>query len=106
MESIGIKDLQVNPAKLTKAIERDDYVMITKRSKPIGVAVGLSDSILSKGLQTTLLINAFEDGGLSLGQLATALQISKKEAMNTLSLMGIDVVDYDFKDDLKSLDSF
>lgn len=106
MQTIGIKDLQVNPAILTKALESKQYTMITKRSNPIGVAVSFDDSILSNGLKTSLMIEAYKDGNISLGQLSKALDISKQKAMHLLSMMGIDIVDYDFKDDLKSLDNF
>jgi len=36
MNSLGIKDLQTNPANLTKALDKKEYTLITKHSKPIG----------------------------------------------------------------------
>ena len=42
----------------------------------------------------------------SLGQLSKALDISKEKALTMLSLMGIDSIDYDFADDMKSMESF
>ena len=106
MQAIGIKDLQINPAILTKSLEAHEYSMITKRSKPIGIAVAFDDEILTLGLQKALLIDAYKNSLLSLGQLSTSLNISKKETMKVLSLMGIDIIDYDFKDDLKDMDGF
>lgn len=38
MQTIGIKELQTNPALLTRSLEADEYTMITKRNKPIGMA--------------------------------------------------------------------
>ncbi|MEN8147577.1 MAG: UPF0175 family protein [Campylobacterota bacterium] len=105
MQTIGIKDLQTNPAILTKSLESHEYSMITKRSKPIGIAVAFDDEVLTHGLQKALLIDAYKNGLISLGQLTKSLNISKKETMQMLSLMGIDVVDYSFKDDLKSIDT-
>jgi len=106
MQSIGIKELQKNPAILTSSLEAHEYAMITKRSKPIGLAVAFDDDILTLGLQKALLFDAYKNSLLSLGQLSQSLKISKKETMKVLSLLAIDVVDYDFKDDLKDLDSF
>ena len=106
MQTIGIKDLQVNPAILTKALEAQEYTLITKRSKPVGIALAFDDKIVTQGLKTALMIDAYKKSLLSLGQLSKALNISKKETMKMLSLMGIDVIDYDFKDELKDLDSF
>jgi len=106
MQTIGIKDLQINPAKLTRSLEADEYTMITKRSKPIGLALSFKDNIITKGLKTSLMIDAYKQGLLSLGQVAEALELSKEKAMKLLSTMGIDVVEYDFKDDMKGMDSF
>jgi len=103
MNSLGIKDLQTNPANLTKALDKKEYTLITKHSKPIGIAVSFDDEVLTKGLKTALLIEAYKNSVISLGQLCSSLSMSKKKAMKVLSLMGISIVDYDFKDDLKSI---
>ena len=106
MNTIGIKDLQINPAKLTRALEAHEYTMITKRSKPIGIAIAFDEEIVSHGLKSALLIDAYKKGDLSLGQVSKSLGLSKKETLKTLSFMGIDVIDYDFKDEAQTLDSF
>ena len=103
MQTIGIRDLQINPATLTKALESQEYTMITKRSTPIGIAVSLNDDILSNGLKTSMLIDGYKSGNISLGQLAKNLNISKQKAMHLLGMMGIDCIEYDFKDDLQTL---
>jgi len=106
MQTIGIKDLQINPAVLTRSLESNTYAMITKRSKPIGIAISFSDKIIDKGLKTALMIDAHQKGYLSLGQLSKALEISKEKALKILALMGADSIDYDFSDDMKHMDSF
>jgi predicted HTH domain antitoxin len=106
MQTIGIKDLQINPATLTKALEEKEYTLITKRSKPLGIALAFDDKIVEEGLKVALMIDAYQKSLLSLGQLSTALNLSKKETMKMLSLSGIDIIDYDFKDELNDLNSF
>ena len=106
MQTIGIRDLQINPATLTKALEKKEYTLITKRSTPIGLAVSFDDEILSKGLKTSLLIEGYKSGNISLGQLAKNLNISKKEAMHLLDMMGIECVEYNFDDDMQTLSKF
>lgn len=106
MQTIGIKELQINPAVLTKALEAKQYTMITKRSNPIGIAISFDDEILNHGLKTSFLIDGYKSGNISLGQLAKALAIPKQKAMHLLSMMGIDTIDYDFEDDLQNIDSF
>jgi len=106
MQSIGIKDLQLNPAILTRSLEADEYTMITKRNKPIGIAFSFDNTIVTDGLKTALMIDAYKNGLLSLGQTAKALHIDQAKLMQMLSAMGIDVIAYDFEDDLKHMDSF
>ena len=106
MQAIGIKELQTNPALLTRSLEADEYTMITKRSKPIGMAISFNDAIITSGLKTTLMIDAYKKGYLSMRQLANALEMRQEEIMKLLSLMGVDVIDYDFEDDMKYLDKF
>jgi len=106
MRTIGIKDLQTNPAVLTQSLEADEYALITKRSKPIGIAISFNDRIIDKGLKTALAIDAYQKSHLSLGQLCKTLEIDKQQALKMLSLMGIDSIDYDFADDMKNMESF
>ena len=104
MKTMGIKDLQTNPAILTRSLESKEYTIITKRSKPIGLALSLDDTVITEGLKTSLMIDAYQKGLLSLGQLAEALDISKEKAMKLLSSMGVDVIDYDFDEDLQTVE--
>lgn len=106
MQTIGIKELQTNPAIFTRAMENHELTMITKHSTPIGVAVAFDDDMLSYGLKTSLLIQAYKNGSLSIGQLSKALDTATENTMQMLSMMGIDVIEYDFKDDLAALDAF
>lgn len=106
MKTVGIKDLQINPATLTKALEAKEYTLITKRSKPLGIAFAFDDKVVTEGLKTALLIDAYQKSLLSLGQLSKALALSKRETMKMLSLAGVDVIDYDFREELEDLDSF
>ena len=106
MNAIGIKELQTNPAVLTKSLEAKEYALITKRNKPLGIAFSIDDRVITDGLKTALMIDAYQKGYLSLGQLAKEINKPKDEVLKLLSAMGIDVIDYDFKDDLDSLDSF
>jgi len=105
MNSLGIKDLQTNPANLTRALDAHEYTLITKHSKPIGLALSFSDEILTKGLKTALLLEAYRSSAISLGQFSSELAISKKKALKMLSLMNIDVIDYNFNDDLKTINN-
>ena len=105
MKSLGIKELQTNPASLTRALEAHEYTLITRHSKPIGIALSFDDGILTNGVKTAILLDAYKSSAISLGQFCNALSISKMKAMKMLSLMNIDVVDYDFDDDIKAINN-
>jgi hypothetical protein len=105
MQTIGIRELQTNPAIFTKALENHEFTMITKRSTPIGIAVAFDDGIVTQGLKTSLLIEGYKKGDLSLGQFCKAMEVSKENGMKILSLMGVDVIEYDFSDDLAGIES-
>lgn len=105
MQTIGIKDLQTNPAILTRSLEANEYAMITKRSKPIGIAISFEDAIITDGLKTALMADAYQKGYLSLGQVSEALSLPKEKTIKMLSALGIDIIAYDFKDDLEEIES-
>lgn len=105
MQTVGIKDLQVNPAQLTRAIEANEYTLITKRNKPIGLTLSLNDDVITNSLKTALMLDAYKKGYLSLGQLANSLEKDKKATMQLLGVMGEAVIDYDFADDLEFIEA-
>ena len=57
------------------------------------------------GLKTWLLVRAYADGGLSLGQLTRALGKSYTDSAKLLTLLNIPVLDYDLADELNTLEN-
>ncbi len=106
MQTVGIRDLQLNPASFTKPLESNEFVMITKRGKPLGIATKFNDSILNHGVMESIVLKAFNQGDISLGQLATALKLTKKETMKYLEIVNIPVTDYDLEEYLKGIEAF
>ncbi len=94
MQSIGIKEIKANPAVISKAIEDHQYLLISKRGKPIAIATALDDKVFDLGLKKWILIKAFENGSLSLGQLSRALDQSYTKTVNLLDLLNIPTLDY------------
>jgi antitoxin (DNA-binding transcriptional repressor) of toxin-antitoxin stability system len=105
MQTVGIKELKTNPAVLTKTVESGDYLLISRRGKPFALATSLENPLFDLGLKTWFLTRAFADGGISLGQLARALDKSVSETAKLLSILGIPVLDYDLADELDTLES-
>ncbi len=80
--------------------------MITRENKPIGIAISLNDTIINDELRVALMIEAYKNSHLSLGQLSKALRIDKKKALKMLSLMGVDAIDYNLDDDMPFINSY
>ena len=106
MQTVGIRDLQLNPASFTKPLESDEFVMITKRGKPIGLATSFNDDALHHGLIESMVLKAFNQGDISLGQLSKSLKLTKRETMKYLEIVNIPLTDYDFKEELKNVEEF
>ena len=104
MEVLTIKDLQKNPGKLAKSVQRSELALITKRSVPLGVVVPFDSDLLLYELKVDIVLRAYREGHLSLGQVAKFLQKSKEETMRFLSKMGIDVIDYDIGEDMANIE--
>jgi len=46
MLTIGLKELKNNPSILAKGVEdKDEYLFISKRGKPIALAMGLDNEV-------------------------------------------------------------
>lgn len=106
MQTVGIRDLQLNPASFTKPLESNEFVMITKRGKPLGLATSFEDEALRHGLLESMVLKAFNQGDISLGQLASSLKLTKQETMKYLEIVNIPVTDYDLEEDLKAIEAF
>jgi len=104
MKAIGIRDLQKNPSLITKWLKDREYTLITKRNKPIGIAISFEDEIITEGLKTSFLVEAYKNSIITLGELAKSLNMSKAEAMKFLSSIGVNVIEYDFQDDLDTIE--
>ena len=92
MNSIAIRELRNSPSNLTRSLEQDEYVFITKHGKPIGVAVPLSNDNLRFGLTRATALQAWKQGDLSLGKMAELLETSKAELRETLADMNLAIL--------------
>ncbi len=105
MQTVAIRDLKNNPSNMTKYLENNETVFITKHSKPIGITLPLNDDTLSIGVKNLVAIEQYKHGLISLGKMAEFLEITKKEAMSLVNRLGIDWLEYS-KDELdKQLES-
>jgi len=100
MQSVAIRDLKNNPSNMTKYLENDESVFITKHNRPIGITIPLGDDTLSVGVKKLLVLEQYKEGLISLGKVAELLSISKDEAMSLVNRLGIEWLDIT-KDELE-----
>jgi len=105
MQMAGIKEIKTNPGLISKAIEDHQYLLISKRGKPIAIATALDDKVFDIGLKKWILIQAFKTGDLSLGQLSHSLDKTYSETTKLLALLNIPLIDYDLDDEMGVIDS-
>jgi predicted HTH domain antitoxin len=105
MQTVAIRDLKNNPSNMTKYLENNESVFITKHSRPIGITLPLNDDTLSIGIKNLVAIEQYKNGSISLGKMAEFLEISKQEAMSLVNRLGIDWLDYDQEELDTQLDS-
>lgn len=105
MLSVGIKEIKNNPSIISKGVEdKENYLFISKRGKPIAVAVSLENEVFEHGFKKWILIKAYKKGDLSLGQLSKALKLSYVDTMKMLGILGISVIDYDLEDEINTIE--
>ena len=106
MKAIGIRKLQKKSVINNQMAWKQRIHIITKRNKPIGITISFDDKIITAGLTTLFLIDAYQNFLIELGELAKLLNMSKKEEIKFLSSIGVDVINYDFEYDLKTAGKF
>jgi hypothetical protein len=104
VKAIGIKALQTNPALLTRSLEQEPYTLITKHGQPIGIAAAFDDCTLDKGFRHYLMLQAFRNGDLSLGELSRSLGKTKAETIQFLGDLCIPIADYPLTEDIATLE--
>jgi predicted HTH domain antitoxin len=104
MNVIGIKQLQTDVRQLSHSFEHNEYMLITSKGKPIGIALPFSDELMQSGLKAWLAMRAFEKGDLSLGQLADSLGKTKADTLQVLAQFNIPIADYDLQEDLATVE--
>ena len=105
MQMAGIKEIKENSGLISKTIEDHQYLLISKRDKPIATATALDDEVFDVGLKKWILIQAFKCSDLSLGQLSRSLDKSYAETIKLLNLLNIPSPNYELKDEMDVIDS-
>jgi len=95
MQTVSIRDLKNNPSNMTKYLENNESVFVTKHGKPIGITIPLNDDTLSMGIKKTVALEQYKQGLISMGKMAEIMGIDKQEAMQILHNLGLNWIEED-----------
>jgi hypothetical protein len=84
----------------------DNYTLVINGSEPVGLFTTFNNDILKSGLIEWLVLNAYQAGDLSLGQLAKQFKLTLTESIDFLGSLNIPIVDYDLNEDLKTIEKW
>jgi len=95
MQTVSIRELKNNPSNMTKYLENNESVFVTKHGKPIGITIPLNDDTLNMGTKNAIALELYKQELISMGKMAEMMGINKQEAMQILNHHGIDWMEYD-----------
>jgi antitoxin (DNA-binding transcriptional repressor) of toxin-antitoxin stability system len=95
MHTVAIRDLKNNPSNITKHLENNETVFITKHGKPVGITLPLNDDTFSMEIKKLVALEQYREGLISLAKMASLLEIDKEEARRLVERVGIDWLEVD-----------
>ncbi len=94
METFGIRDLRERSGELSRLAEAGQLAILTKRDRPLMVAVPFSDTLINEGVNLCMAIHLFSQGIITAGKAARLAQIPLEAFIDKLGHLGIPLVDY------------
>jgi len=94
MDSFSIRDLRERTGELVRDAEAGRLSVVTKRGRPVFIAVPFDDALLEHGVNVALAVKLFADGVVTLSRAARVAGMSTEAFIETLGLLAVPVVDY------------
>ena len=95
METFSIRDLRERTGELVRGAESGKLALVTKRGRPIFLAVPFGEDLIHDGLAYSLAAKLFAEGHISSGKAARMAMLPLAEFLQKSSRQGIDAVDYE-----------
>jgi len=105
MQTVGIEELKTNPSILSKAFDRHDCLLITRRGQPVGIASAFDDQVLDLGYRKWISTRSFQAGDMSLAQVARVFGKDKQQMMLLLAELGVPLADYELQEDQDTINA-
>lgn len=106
MDIFTVRDLREHTGTLIHDAEKGKLSLITKRGRPVFLAVPFSKNLIELGLHLSLAIELFKKHYLPLEKSAKLADKSLEEFIEILGKLNIPVVNYSPKDLSKELKNF
>jgi prevent-host-death family protein len=103
MESFSIRDLRERTGDLVRGAEGGRLSLVTKRGKPLFVAVPFDDALLQGGVRHSFVLRLLADGIVGQGKAAELLGMSRVELLDLMAAHGIPAANYSTEDLHKEL---
>ena len=94
IDTFTIRDLRERTGALTRDAESGRLSLVTKRGRPLFVAVPFTDEVLREGVGFPLAMELYREGVLTTVRAATLAGMGLAEFLEALSDLEIPVVDY------------
>lgn len=106
MDTFTIRDLREHTGDLIRDAEIGKLSLITKRGRPVFLAVPFTETLLSIGLPTALAISLYREGVLTIEKAAKIGGHSLSSFIEEVGKMGIPIVDYPADELIEELNTF
>jgi len=94
VDTFSVRDLRERIGDLTRDAESGRLSLVTKRGRPLFVAVPFSEELLKEGVGFSLALDLYREGDITAARAARIADLSVAEFLEEVSRLEIPVVDY------------
>ncbi len=106
MDTFSVRDLREHTGMLIHDAEEGKLSLITKRGRPVFLAVPFSEEMLEMGLPLTLAVSLYKEGSIALEKAAKLANQSLEIFIEILGKLGVPVVNYSIAELHNELQTF
>ncbi len=106
MDTFSVRDLREHTGALIHGAEAGKMSLITKRGRPVFLAIPFTDDLIELGLRPALAVHLYKEGVLTLPKAAKLSNESLEGFIALLSKLGISIIHYTIKDVDEELKDF
>lgn len=93
-DTFSVRDLRERIGELTHDAEEGRLALVTKRGRPLFVAVPFSEELLKEGIAFSLALQLYREGVVTAGRAATLAGMALAGLLEAVSHLEAPVVDY------------